>query len=220
MIYFIYTLGISGWTLVAFLLAYVLAIVVAIVTHEYSHAYVATKFGDPTPKLAGRLTLNPVKHFDMWGVLCFIMIGFGWAKPVPINPLAFRNYKKGTRLTALSGIITNLVLAIFFSAFYYFFGGALIGSSNMFFKFVGYFLMLAMTINISLAIFNLIPIYPLDGFQFLSSFFKADNKFILFMRRWGSLIMLIFVISPLFDIIFYYAMSGIEWCLFSFWGLF
>lgn len=220
MIYYIFTLGLSGWSLVALALAYVIAIVFAIVAHEFSHAFVATKFGDPTPKLAGRLSLNPARHFDMWGILSFLLVGFGWAKPVPINPLMFRNYKRGMRLTSLAGIGTNLLFAIFFSAFYYFFGGSLLGASNVFYQFVGYLLMFGMVINLSLAIFNILPIYPLDGFSFLSTFLRPNNKFLQFMQRWGSLILLIFIISPAFDYLFFYTMEGLQWCLFSFWGLF
>ena len=220
MIYYIYSLGLSGWDLVALLLAYVIAIMVAIIAHEYSHALMAYKFGDPTPKLTKRLSFNPARHFDLAGILCFALVGFGWAKPVLINPLNFRNYNKGRRWVSVIGILTNLVLAIFFSAFYFFFFADLLAVGNMFCTFIAYLLMFCTVINLSLAVFNLIPIYPLDGFNFISSFMKPDNKFIQFMRRYGSLIMLIFVVSPLFDIIYGAVINGIEWLLFSFWGLF
>ena len=132
MIYFIYKLGLSGWTLVAFLLAYIVAIGFSIIAHEFAHAFVATKFGDPTPKAMKRLSFNPANHFDLWGIFSFLLVGFGWAKPVVVNPLNFRNYNRGRRWVAVAGIITNLILAIFFSAFYFFFTDALIASGNLF----------------------------------------------------------------------------------------
>ena len=115
MMYAIFNSNISGWALLAFIVGYVLAVMMAIVFHEVSHAFVAYKFGDPTPKFTGRLSLNPARHFDSLGFLAFFVIGFGWAKPVMINPLNFRNFKKGQRFVALSGVTTNLVLCVLFS---------------------------------------------------------------------------------------------------------
>lgn len=220
MIFFIFALGISGWSLAAFALAYILAIALSMSLHEFSHAIVAYKMGDPTPKAQKRLSLNPLNHIDTWGIISFLLIGFGWAKPVQVNPLNFRNYNRGRRLVALSGVTTNLILGIIFSAFYYFFGDGLIASSNIFFCFVGYFLMMGMTINISLAVFNLMPIYPLDGYNFLESFLKPFSKFVQFMRKYGSLILLIFIMTPVFDILYAYVVTGIENGLSLFWGYF
>ena len=220
MIYYIYKLGLSGWTLIAFLFAYIIAIGFSIIAHEFSHAYVATKFGDPTPKAFKRLSFNPLNHFDIWGIFSFLLVGFGWAKPVPINPLNFRNYNRGRRWVSVSGVITNLILAIFFSAFYYFFYGYLMSTGNLFLQFLAFLFLFGTVINISLAVFNLLPIYPLDGFNFVSSFLKPDNKFVQFMERFGSLILIILIISPLFDIIYGYVIGGIEDVLFMFWGLF
>lgn len=96
------------------IVAYALAAMFAIVIHEYSHARVAVKCGDLTPKLAGRLTLNPMAHFDVFGLVLFFLIGFGWAKPVPINPDNFGHKKRDTIFTSLAGIFANLLTAAVF----------------------------------------------------------------------------------------------------------
>ena len=93
------------------LFAQFLAVVVVLTTHEFAHAYSAYKCGDPTAKMTGRMTLNPLKHFDPLGVVMFAVAGFGWAKPVPINPNNFRNYKKGCFWTAISGVLVNYLTA-------------------------------------------------------------------------------------------------------------
>ena len=98
----------------------------AITVHEYAHGFVAYKLGDPTAKYSGRLTLNPIAHFDPLGALCMLLFGFGWAKPVPINPMYFRDRKKGSALTALAGPLSNIVLTfvstVFLALFYVFDG--------------------------------------------------------------------------------------------------
>lgn len=92
-----------------YLIASFLAVVVVLTLHEFAHAFVAYKCGDPTPKWNKRLTLNPVRHFDIMGLLCFTFVGFGWAKPVPVNPNNFRKYRLGSGLTASAGVIVNYI---------------------------------------------------------------------------------------------------------------
>ncbi len=219
MIYYLFTLELTGWEFFAFIMAYFIAIVIAFSAHEFSHALVANLCGDATAKSAGRLSLNPFKHIDSFGMLAFLFVGFGWAKPVPVNPLHFRNYKKGVRLVSISGIITNLILSFLFSCLCYFIS-PLLNLNNVFFIFLFYFLMISTTINLSLAFFNLLPIFPLDGFNFVSSFLKPDNKFVQFMYRFGNIILLLLIILPVFDLIYYYGVIGIENLFFKFWGLF
>ena len=88
-----------------------IAVVIVLTLHEFAHSYVAVKCGDPTPKWNGRLTLNPLRHFDLVGLLCFAFVGFGWAKPVPINPNNFKKYRLGMALTASAGVVMNYLTA-------------------------------------------------------------------------------------------------------------
>ena len=90
---------------------FTLAVVIALTIHEYAHAFTACKLGDKTAKLYGRLSLNPMVHFDTFGLLCFLFLGFGWAKPVPINSFNFKNIKRDTFLVSISGVVINLILA-------------------------------------------------------------------------------------------------------------
>lgn len=157
------------------------AIMVAVILHEYAHGWMAYRMGDPTAKEAGRLTLNPIPHIDPFGTLIlpamFILIGspilFGWAKPVPINPLRFRDLKMGTFFVSIAGIGMNLILALIFGFLY-----RLIDAGYL--DFLGQktilplaiFFAKSVLINVILAVFNAIPIPPLDGSRALMSFFS------------------------------------------------
>ncbi len=137
--------------------------------HEYAHAFVATKLGDKTAKLSGRLTLNPLAHIDIMGALMILLFGFGYAKPVPVNPRNFKDVKKGMALTAVAGPISNLVMAAISLLIsnlacivYYKTNGSLVADISLTFFFY------AASINVYLAVFNLLPIPPLDGSRILS----------------------------------------------------
>ena len=220
MVYFLLTLTneLSALEMIAFVLAYFLSVCIAMAFHEFSHAFVATKMGDPTPRLQGRLTLYPFSHFVLIGMFFFFIFVFGWAKPVEVNPLCFKKFRAGMAWVSISGIISNIILAFVFSGLFYF--SLLLNSSNLFFFFLQYFLLFGFIVNVSLAIFNILPIYPLDGFNFIKSFLKYENKFVLFMERYGSLILLIVLITPLFDLFYNFVVIGIENLFFGFWGLF
>ncbi len=208
----------SGWQIVVVLLAYVISVVFAIVIHECAHAFVACKNGDDTAKLLGRLTLNPVKHFDLFGFLCFLFVGFGWAKPVPINPMRFRNYKKGVFTTSIAGIVSNIVLA-FFSAGLYALTLAYFSSNNMASLFLSTLFSFSTLINLSLAVFNFLPIYPLDGFNCLSAFLDINNGYILFMRKYGQFILILALIFGLFDFVCGISVTYVFNWFVSFWKL-
>lgn len=175
----------------------------SVVIHEVSHGVVANYLGDPTAKYAGRLTLNPLKHIDPIGsilVPLFLVIIrspflIGWAKPVPINPYNFRDQKYGSAKVALAGPASNLAIAIFFGLILRFvpIGGSASGLSFMFSYIV--------FINILLAVFNLIPVPPLDGHHILFSFLPYSLQSVkVFLTQYGTFILL-FVILFLFQFI-------------------
>ncbi|MBP3401580.1 MAG: site-2 protease family protein [Clostridia bacterium] len=150
-----------------------LAALIALTIHEFSHAYAAYKMGDDTAKNFGRLTLNPIKHIDPIGAICMIFLHVGWAKPVPINMRNFKNPRKGFAITAAAGPLSNLILA-FVSALLYLLFYALVRDvrtdSDFVFNLIIntlIFLSVFHSINIGLAIFNLLPIPPLDGSRLL-----------------------------------------------------
>lgn len=174
-----------------YLLSIILGLVpslICITLHEVSHGLVAYKFGDDTAKAAGRLTLNPLKHLDPMGLLMMLVFHVGWAKPVPVNMFRFSRPKQGMAITALAGPVSNLIIAIVFM-FLYGVGYIPLGMSAV----GGYFLlMLQLTayISLGLAVFNLIPISPLDGSKVLFAL-MPDEKYYKLMRyeKYGSIIM-------------------------------
>ena len=209
--------GFDIWQNIIIIAAFALAIMFALVVHEFAHAWTALKQGDPSAKLAGRLSLNPARHVEPLGLLCFCLAGIGWAKPVPVNPFNYRIFKRGNFWVSISGVITNFIMAFIFS-FGYFMLLQYADLDNLFLFGLFFFFMLAMVINISLMIFNLLPIPPLDGYNMLVSFTKPNNGFMRFMRE-NSMIVLILVIVFLLPVIGgvrNFILSAFE----SFWGLF
>jgi len=187
------------------IVVWILAFAVAITIHEAAHAWMADRLGDPTARLMGRLSLNPLKHYDPIGTTLLLVlvilrsigipvIPFGWAKPVVFDPYNLKNPRRDSALISLAGPLANLSLAIFvslllrlslapFSPFFYF--------SNLAYPFI--------ILNVALAIFNLIPIHPLDGGKILVGLLprKEAQEAELFLNRYG-LILLFFLIFPTF----------------------
>ncbi len=160
-------------TIVYYILS-ALAVLLILSIHEYAHGYAAYKLGDNTAKSLGRLSLNPIKHLDPFGALCMLLFHFGWAKPVPINPRNFKNPKKDFALVALAGPLTNLLMA-FFTGFLYLLLLKNFSSINfhsdfllMLSKNLLLFISIFYSVNLGLAVFNLIPIPPLDGSRLLN----------------------------------------------------
>lgn len=180
------------------MLIFVLAFLIAITVHEAAHAFVADKLGDPTARLLKRLTLNPIAHIDPYGTLLipFILYFlrfpfiFGWAKPVPIDSYNLANPKRDSALISLAGPTANITLATILAIFLRFLPVGQIVSVS---------LETIITINVVLAIFNLIPIHPLDGEKILIGIMppKEGRELDIFLTRYGTLILL-FLIFPLF----------------------
>ena len=145
-------------------------IFLAISVHESAHGYMAYLLGDRTAKYSGRLSINPLHHMDLMGALCMLLFGFGWAKPVPVNPQYFKNPKGGMSLVGLAGPVSNFLLALFFSVLYglwfriFGFPRTLIGD------FFTSLFAVGISLNVGLGIFNLIPFPPLDGSKILAYF--------------------------------------------------
>lgn len=172
----------------------VLVLVFSVVAHEVSHGYMAQYLGDPTARLAGRLTMNPIKHIDPVGSLLVPLVTallpggivFGWAKPVPYNPYNLRDQKWGDAKVALAGPLTNLGIALLFSALLRF-GGATIAPEMV------SIMHLIVLINIILAVFNLVPIPPLDGSKVLFNALPLRYRYVEeYFQRYALVLILIF----------------------------
>jgi Zn-dependent protease len=144
------------------------AILIALTVHEYAHGYVAWRLGDPTARNAGRLTLNPIAHLDLFGTIMLLFGPFGWAKPVPVNGYYFSNPKRDSIWVSLAGPTSNIILALIFGYIYRIIGAIApdILANNQ----IVLFFQLCILINIGIAFFNLIPIPPLDGSHILLGF--------------------------------------------------
>ncbi len=168
-------------------------LLLALTVHEYFHGLIAYRMGDPTAKFAGRLTLNPLKHIDIIGFIAFLIFRFGWAKPVPVNPYNFRDYKKGMIYTSIAGPLSNFLLAFIFGIVFRIFKYS---SINQVLLPLLLMLQLGLLYNLILCAFNLIPIPPLDGSKVLFHLLPSRyNNFAMFLERYGFmfLIGLIFI---------------------------
>jgi len=168
----------------------------ALVVHEVSHGYISTKLGDPTPRLRGRLTLNPLVHLDPMGTILMLLTGFGWAKPVEVNPMYYKDRKKGMALVAFAGPLSNLILA-FLSLLLYGIVYIILYKTNApasLFGFFGSLFTYSAQINLVFMVFNLIPIPPLDGSRILGMFISNKAYYTMLQYERYSMI-LIMVLS-------------------------
>lgn len=176
-------------------------IFIAITVHEYAHGYAALKMGDPTAKLSGRLSMNPLAHMDIVGALSMLIFGFGWAKPVPINPNNFKNHKKGTVIVSLAGPISNLFLAFLGSVLYGIFRRIGFGNFSSQFSEIFYGLLAQLILlNVCFGIFNLVPFPPLDGAKIVGAFLPYKTYFkIMQYERYAFPILIVLMYLGIFD---------------------
>ncbi len=180
------------------MVATLLAVLMAITFHETAHGYIAYRLGDPTAKNQGRLTLNPIAHLDPIGALMMFVFGFGWAKPVPVNPFYFEGDRtKGMMLVSVAGPLTNLIIS--FAAYFIY----VAGSGFAAIPFLSIFLSTTVTLNIYLAVFNLIPIPPLDGSKILAGLLPKATayKFLNTVEQYGFLILMLLIFFNITDMI-------------------
>lgn len=175
-------------------LAFIVGLVAAITVHEFAHALVAYRLGDPTAKLAGRLTLNPAAHLDPIGTLALLLLGFGWGKPTPFDPYNLRNIKRDSALISVAGAASNFVIATILSLPYLiaYFTGNLNMQINNAYQVVA----IIIWINLILGVFNLIPVHPLDGFKVLAGLLPRNwyHDFIQ-TERYGIFILLFLLVT-------------------------
>lgn len=220
------------WSYLTDILIAIVPALLCITFHETCHGLTAYALGDPTAKRAGRLSLNPMKHIDWMGLAMMVVFHFGWAKPVPVNMMYFKNPKRGMALTALAGPTSNVLLAVLMFALYGPFyvmsalniGGGVVYTITRMIGTTAY-------LSIALAVFNLIPIPPLDGSKVLYSVI-SDENYMKLMRyeRYGMIVMLIlvatgilgtplsYVTESLFDMLFPIAQLTADWVAAIIWG--
>jgi len=173
-------------------------IVIGLAFHEFAHALMSDRLGDPTPRSQGRLSLSPLPHIDLIGFFMLIFMGFGWAKPVQINPKYFKNPRRDSILVSAAGPVTNLIVATVFTVFARIFLSTSLPyklSENIVSSIIGIF-DYAIRINIILFIFNLLPVPPLDGFHIVANLIPFRHyRLISVLERYGSIILIILIFT-------------------------
>lgn len=212
-------------SLIQRIVVWILPVIFAITVHEVAHGWVARKYGDNTAYAQGRLTLNPIKHIDLVGtiiipgllLLTFTGFVFGWAKPVPVDPRNFKNPRRDMAMVALAGPVSNIIMALLWALIARL--GGLLGIEFITMPMI-YMGIAGISINLVLALINLLPIPPLDGSRILTRFLPIRmaiqyDK----LERWGFLIMLVLLYTKVLGLILAYPMFIIQKAFFSIAGL-
>lgn len=169
-------------------------ILISLTLHEWGHAFAAYKCGDNTARNLGRMSMNPFVHLDLMGFLSLLILGFGWAKPVPVNSRNYKNFKRGEAIVSLAGVFMNLMLVLAFSLLTLFFLWMSVHKSYRWLssEFLWQILYYGISINVTLMLFNLLPLYPLDGYHIFELLFARvlPPKFFFFTRRYGRYILI------------------------------
>ena len=197
------------------IVAGLIAVIFIFAPHEFAHAFVAYKCGDPTAKMQGRMTLNPIKHLDPAGFIMCAVVGFGWAKPVPIYPGNFHHYRKGLFCTAIAGVVTNYIIAFIAYPLYLVVLNFIYYANIDFFyanqwlaivvKIIYYALFFIYAYGVGIVVFNLLPLHPLDGFRVIEAFTREVNPVRRFLRVYGRYILIVLILeSFLCDILIRY----------------
>ena len=173
------------------ILVQIVGIAVAISVHEFGHAYSAHLLGDDTAKMYGRMTLNPAKHLDIMGLIAMLIVHIGWAKPVPVNPNNFKNYKVGNVIVSLAGVTANIIISII----------CVIIKKHVNMYAITEITSAIIIYNVSFAAFNLLPIPPLDGWGVISSFIPYKyNEIAYKYESMSSIIFLVLIITGAYSI--------------------
>ena len=178
-------------------------IIIGLSFHEFAHAWVSDKLGDPTPRRQGRVTINPLAHIDWIGFLALLLVGFGWGKPVQIDPGYYKNRRRDEFLVSIAGVTMNLILAVIFSiparAMVKAFSGAM--ASDLVYN-IYLMIFYIISINIVLMIFNLIPCPPLDGWGIMTQIFRLDRYSWWYkVYQYGTGILLALIVFNVTDLI-------------------
>ena len=185
-------------------------IIIGLSLHEFGHAFVAYKLGDNTPKLQGRVTINPMAHIDWMGLAALFFCGFGWGQPVQINPYNFKHRRRDELLVSLAGVVMNLLLAILLAVILTWINvhqPAAFNGNGMYLYYILYY---GMYINIVLMIFNLIPIPPLDGFNIVAELTSFDETPLYHkLIQYGSIILIILLITNIIDLVLTPGINGV-----------
>ena len=177
-------------------------IILGLSLHEFAHAWMSDRLGDPTPRRQGRLTVNPLAHIDPIGFVALLLVGFGWGKPVMIDPGYYKHRRRDEFLVAIAGVTMNLIIAVILSFpakalmnMYYSSGSALV--ENIF-----YIVYYAVSINVCLMVFNLIPCPPLDGWNIVTQIFRLDRyRWWYRVYQYGQWILILLIVANITDLI-------------------